>query len=1578
MGIIGTLSIWVVDASIYSVIRPNVSEDTVTVTYNANNWAFSDNSPTKSVEYYKNANDLYVASGNTQAPERDGYMFVWWYLQWWDAASQTTEWYWIQTDTTETTKTVYAKWLPFENKTVDLWEIGSFDIMDRNLWAAVSGTGNNENAYWFYYQWWNNYGFINSWSVPYLVSTQINITWKWYWPWNYYSSATFVKRLGSPNRWDTDTGSTTYTTYGNLNLWWWENTSNPDSWRQWPCPENYHVPDALERRAAYNLFKSWADTVWSGYCNTLDDNTTYRAKCFASKLALPFAGRRVNDGSTILSKGTYGYYWSSVPYPAGTNSSYYLQVGSYNIYPNSNEYGRANGFSVRCFKNSSTKALTFNANGWTVDTNITQTVRRWENWTALPTPTNSDSHKEFKWWYTTSDFSWSAVTTNALSTDDSGWTITLYAKWDVDCPDGEEYVESKGKCIPSRAIIRDSVSWEIIQINDMEWDDLELYFLSWDWTTKHFTIMDRNLWASEPYNQQFVRDSASINTDSFWYHYQWWNNYWFEPCINSPLTSNLCATFPKSETTVWTIAQNIWSAYMPSKYARNTLSNSENWMSSSSTGDNIRWWGWDTISSNHDSTLIWNNNDWSILSWRQWPCPEWYYIPSTYDWTTIKNAWWDSVASASNWTQFASDLLLPPAGYRNFSEKVISQGYIGLYWSSSPSPSNPSNAHSLDVNSFNILPQRNYYRSYGYSVRCAKSYTNTSTFTLYANGWSKAVVAFTGTVGDGRFTTLWTPTKSWGYEFDWWYTKDWTDDDWWDKLWVWSGVVANIYAKWIQPKSTVTFNTTINWGNEPQTGSVQVTNWEILYLSEYIATKTDWNFIWWNTNSWAHDAMSSLTVTEPITLYAIFKKEWTTLTWTIISNWATVTETGITCNIPTIYNNQSEVTECTLDFPAATRTNGIVYGYSTTNTQTVTPAIANDWTGNISASTTFYVISKEVLTWTFYLNWNTSQTPYGGSESTAESVTTTCDLWNDETSCNITTPTFEPANWKTAKWYTTDEDVSGQTNPTYTSTGTPIALTANAQYYAQSKSDDIVLNINYLSWVWVQLIWKNNDSCILTWTWNSATQATSCTVEAPTITLKDGYWTWIWSTWNNEVNPLSDIPLTADDTYTASATPNDNTQYTVEHYFENIDGTWFDIDDSLTDNLAWTTDTHTWAEYKVVLWFTWSVTTSGAESSGNIAWNGSLILKLYYTRNNYTLTFDSNSGSVASPITAKYWSWITLPESTRTWYIFTWWKDENDVKFYSWDVYTLSWDTTLTWQWIAGTYVVTFDVNGWNALTPNTWLVTYDAAYWTLPTPSRNGYSFNGWFTAATNGTKITATTVVSATWDHTLYAQWTQNPVSWGSSSGWGSSWWGWSSKAKTSSDSVTSTEIQTWSKVDSSTKATDNDKASEWQNQWKTYSDEFQQAYEFAYKHGITTMPTIEQANMEGPLTRIAMAKMLSYYAINVLWLKPDETRVNKFNDVSDQMDAEYNNAVSLAYQLWIMWINIPNNKFRPNDLVTRAEFATALSRMLYKIADWKDKYYSTHLAKLMEEKIITNDNPNLQELRGYVMIMLMRSAK
>jgi hypothetical protein len=128
--------------------------------------------------------------------------------------------------------------------------------------------------------------------------------------------------------------------------------------------------------------------------------------------------------------------------------------------------------------------------------------------------------------------------------------------------------------------------------------------------------------------------------------------------------------------------------------------------------------------------------------------------------------------------------------------------------------------------------------------------------------------------------------------------------------------------------------------------------------------------------------------------------------------------------------------------------------------------------------------------------------------------------------------------------------------------------------------------------------------------------------------------------------------------------------------------------------------------------------------------------------------------------------------------------------------------------------------------------------------------------------------------------------------------------------------------------------------------------------------------------------MAKMLSQYAMNVLDQEPDMSRwFMKFRDVTNKMNAEYDNAVTLSYQLWIMWINMPNNEFRPNDIVTRWEFVTALSRMIYWTSDGiykqTSKYYTLHIQKLEQEKILTKVDPTMTELRWYVMIMLMRLA-
>ena len=157
--------------------------------------------------------------------------------------------------------------------------------------------------------------------------------------------------------------------------------------------------------------------------------------------------------------------------------------------------------------------------------------------------------------------------------------------------------------------------------------------------------------------------------------------------------------------------------------------------------------------------------------------------------------------------------------------------------------------------------------------------------------------------------------------------------------------------------------------------------------------------------------------------------------------------------------------------------------------------------------------------------------------------------------------------------------------------------------------------------------------------------------------------------------------------------------------------------------------------------------------------------------------------------------------------------------------------------------------------------------------------------------------------------------------------------------------------------------------------YSVEFNNAYTFAHKNWITTMNDISKADMNSPLNRIAMAKMLANYAINILGKKPANKLVPKFPDITQKLNDDYGWAVDLAYQLWIM--GIWTDKFRPYDPVTRKEFWTALSRMLFGLADWKWSYFEPHLKKLKEEGIIANDNPDLAELRWYVMLMLMRSA-
>ena len=106
--------------------------------------------------------------------------------------------------------------------------------------------------------------------------------------------------------------------------------------------------------------------------------------------------------------------------------------------------------------------------------------------------------------------------------------------------------------------------------------------------------------------------------------------------------------------------------------------------------------------------------------------------------------------------------------------------------------------------------------------------------------------------------------------------------------------------------------------------------------------------------------------------------------------------------------------------------------------------------------------------------------------------------------------------------------------------------------------------------------------------------------------------------------------------------------------------------------------------------------------------------------------------------------------------------------------------------------------------------------------------------------------------------------------------------------------------------------------------------------------------------------------------------------FSDMDNQSE-EVKYYAKTACQLRIMWLDVnenPADKFNPDGIVTRAEFGTAFSRLIFegKVKNWKWKErYVPHLQALKDVNIMKKiDEPFMEELRWRVMLMMMRSAK
>ena len=209
----------------------------------------------------------------------------------------------------------YEPWIYHKS---DLWLISlSSDwsnwitIADKNLWAV------NVNDYGNFFQWGNNYWFWLS--SPWQHNWTVDTT--GYWPWNYYSSSTFLT-------WNRD-----WSNPSNANLW--GDTTDTLEARQWPCNVGYHIPSVTEMTNFIDLTKSlWAVSGWAWLVNYLK---------------MPYWWYITNDGWGYWLAGSYWFYWTST-----WNWSYwkFLQFDSGNLwYWSGQERWKTMWAKIRPFKN---------------------------------------------------------------------------------------------------------------------------------------------------------------------------------------------------------------------------------------------------------------------------------------------------------------------------------------------------------------------------------------------------------------------------------------------------------------------------------------------------------------------------------------------------------------------------------------------------------------------------------------------------------------------------------------------------------------------------------------------------------------------------------------------------------------------------------------------------------------------------------------------------------------------------------------------------------------------------------------------------------------------------------------------------------------------------------------------------------------------------------------------------------------------------------------------------------------------------------------------------------------------------
>jgi uncharacterized repeat protein (TIGR02543 family) len=185
----------------------------------------------------------------------------------------------------------------------------------------------------------------------------------------------------------------------------------------------------------------------------------------------------------------------------------------------------------------------------------------------------------------------------------------------------------------------------------------------------------------------------------------------------------------------------------------------------------------------------------------------------------------------------------------------------------------------------------------------------------------------------------------------------------------------------------------------------------------------------------------------------------------------------------------------------------------------------------------------------------------------------------------------------------------------------------------------------------------------------------------------------------------------------------------------------------------------------------WYTAASGGSlvvsAGGSYTPSSNITLYAQWTAITYTVTWNANGGSV-SPASNSGTSGtsVTAPTPTRTGYSFNGWytaSSGGSLVVSAGASYTITSTVTLYAQWTINTYTVAYNANGGTGA-PTSQTKTYNVTLTlTSSTPTRTGYTFVNWNTAANgSGTSYSAGGSYTTNAAATLYAQWSINAPVW------------------------------------------------------------------------------------------------------------------------------------------------------------------------------------------------------------------------